>query len=119
MFTNAHTTGWEAAVTQELRGELTVVDQVDDLRDEVADTLDILLQRQHDRVKLSAAHRTLATLIPRRDLLVRCGLLPEKNLLIFTSTQAGRRQRESSKTKSHVNNSTLTRPEKCFTVTST
>ena len=45
---------WEAAVTQELRGELTVVDQVDDLRDEVADTLDILLQRQHDRVKLSA-----------------------------------------------------------------
>ena len=63
MFTNAHTTGWEAAVTQELRGELTVVDQVDDLRDEVADTLDILLQRQHDRVKLSAAHRTLATLI--------------------------------------------------------
>ena len=40
-------------------------------------------------MKLSAAHRTLATLIPRRDLLVRCGLLPEKNLLIFTSTEAG------------------------------
>ena len=55
-----------AAVTQELRGELTVVDQVDDLRDEVADTLDILLQRQHDRVKLYVAHRTIATLIPRR-----------------------------------------------------
>ena len=80
---NAHTTGWEAAVTQKLRGKLTVVDQVEDLRDEVTDTLDFLLQRQRDRVQLSAAHMTLATLIPRRDLMIRCGLLPEKNLLIF------------------------------------
>ena len=86
---NAHTTGWEAAVTQKLRGKLTVVDQVEDLRDEVTDTLDFLLQRQRDRVQLSAAHMTLATLIPRRDLMIRCGLLPEKNLLIFTNTEAG------------------------------
>ena len=85
---NANCTGWEAAVTQKLRGKLTTVQSVEDLRDEVADTLDFLQQRHRDKTKLCAAHLTLATLIPRRDLMIRCGLPPEKHPLLFANTEA-------------------------------
>ena len=84
----ANTTAQEACVTQKLRGKFAAVDTVEDLRDEVADTLDFLLQRQRDRVQLSASHMTLATLILRRDLMVRCGLDPKKHLLLFTNTES-------------------------------
>ena len=85
---NANCTAVESTVITRLFSKLAITSSVEHLRREVTQTLDFLSERASDRRVLAASLLTLATLVPRRDLMLRSGLPPDDHLGLFANDQA-------------------------------